>query len=555
VIRREFKNDPDKCKLQLSLFPEGGNLVAGVENRVAFEAAMSDGEQVEGILLIGNEQVKTVNRGRGSFTFIPEKGIEREVTFTTADGEKVSAMLPKPEEKGVSIKVVQEGDGIIIETNPAGLNADSLALTIMHEGNMEEFHTLSEGKSVKIRGLVAGIHQATIFDTQGRVFADRLFFVTKREMAEPTLIVSGIKEKYDPYELVEMRVAPFRGGEKENLEGVISLAVRDGYQSDPLFDNGNIMTEMLLSSEVKGFIPNPGWYFEKDDEEHRQALDLLMMTQGWRRFAWRDMAVQGEWDLTQPSEKSPLLMGKVSFNPNRISYDGIKDLKDTTYQIPRRDYKYAVELASKKLTSSLRVHSELVHLDTHEFAVSEDPYTGDHFRMPCPKFYGNCVYFLSVADTAKWEKREKEYPWIQMAGYGEEYPLRIMRKLDLDEADYRAYISWPYPRFVKPYGFYQTHLLPNPAASGYDIPSELLADSTRALREVTVSARRKSKLKGFNAAYPAFMVDAYDAWNTIEDVGVPIFDYGNIRRPMVRVFLNDYGVDEEKDGNGDDRII
>ena len=205
VMRREFKNDPDKCKLQLSLFPEGGNLVAGVENRVAFEAAMSDGEQVEGILFIGNEQVKTINRGRGSFTFIPEKGIEREVTFTTVDGEKVSAMLPKPEEKGVSIKVVQEGDGIIIETNLAGLNADSLALTIMHEGKVEEFHTLSEGQNVKIGGLTSGVHQVTIFDTQGRVFADRLFFVTKREMAEPTLIVSGIKEKYDPYEKVEMK--------------------------------------------------------------------------------------------------------------------------------------------------------------------------------------------------------------------------------------------------------------------------------------------------------------------------------------------------------------
>ena len=549
TLRREFKKDPDKRELQLSLFPEGGNLVAGVENRVAFEATMTDGEQLDGTLLIGNEQAMTVNRGRGAFTIVPEKGVEREVTFTTSDGEKVSAMLPKPEEEGVSVKVVQEGDNTIIETNLAGLSADSLALTIMHEGKVEEFHALGEGLTVKAGELVAGIHQATIFDTQGRVYADRLFFVRKHEQEAPTLTVEGMKDEYAPYEKVELKVA---GNEKS---APISVAVRDGYQSDPLFDNGNIMTEMLLSSEIKGFVPNPGWYFEKDDEEHRQALDLLMMTQGWRRFVWRDMALQGEWDLMQPGEKSPILTGRVSFNPNRISHDGIKDLKDeTTNVIPRRDYKYAVELARKNLTSSLRVHSELVHLDTHELAVSEEHYTGDYFRMPCPKFHGNCVFFLSVADTAKWEKREKNYPWIQMAGYGEEYPLRLMRKLDLDEADYRAYISWPYPRFVKPYGYYQTHLPPNSAASGYALPPELLADSMKALREVTITARRKSSLKGFNAAYPAFMVDAYDAWNMIEDAGVPIFDYGDIRRAMVRVYLNDYGVDEEKDGNGDDRI-
>ncbi|MCR5849404.1 MAG: hypothetical protein K6G92_01670 [Bacteroidaceae bacterium] len=350
------------------------------------------------------------------------------------------------------------------------------------------------------------------------------------------------------YEKVELKVA---GNAKS---APISLAVRDGNQSDPIFDNGNIMVEMLLSSEIKGFIPNPGWFFEKDDEEHRQALDLLMMTQGWRRFVWRDMAMKGEWDLKQPDEKSPVLMGKVSFNPNRISYDGIKDLRNENGIIPLRDYKYASGLARKDLTTSLRVHSELVHLDTNESAVSEEHYTGDYFRMPCPPFYGNCVFFLSVADTAKWEKREKDYPWIQMAGYGEEYPLRIMRKLDLDEADFRAYISWPYPRFVKPYCYYQTHLPQNSASSGYDLPSELLADSSKTLREVKITARRKSRLKGFNAAYPAFMVDAYDAWNMIEDAGVPVFNYGNITKELVRVYLNDYGVNEEKDGNGDDRI-
>ena len=548
VMRREFKNDPDKRKLQFSLFPEGGNLVAGVENRVAFEATMTDGEQVEGILFIGNEQAKTVNRGRGTFTFVPEKGYEKEVVFKTTDGERISAMLPKPEEKGASIKVDQEGDSIIIKTSLTGLNADSLALTIMHEGKVEEFHELNSKLKIHISQLEAGIHQTTIFDTQGRVWADRLFFVTKPEMSEPTLTVSGIKEEYSPYEKVELKVAG------KTKAAFVSLAVRDGNQTDPLFDDGSIMTEMLLSSEVKGFIPNPGWFFEKDDEEHRQALDLLMMTQGWRRFAWRDMAVQGEWDLTQPNEKYPLLVGKVSFNPHRISYDGIKDLKDDRGIIPLRDYKYALSLARKNLTSTLRVHSEMVHLDTKETAVSEDPYTGNYFKMPCPKFYGNCVYFLSVADTAKWEKDKKEYAWIQMAGQGEEYPLHIMRKLDLEEADFRAYISWPYPRFVKPYTFYQTHLPLNSATSGYDIPSELLADSTKALREVTITARRKSRLKGFNAAYPAFMVDAYDAWNAIEDAGVPIFDYKDIRKAMVRVYLNDYGVDEEKDGNGDDRI-
>ena len=95
-LRRYFRKNMDERELMLTLFPEGGNLVAGVENRVAFEAAWSDGEWAEGWLHFGNDSVAAMNRGRGMFTLIPEKGMEREVTFTAKDGQKVTAKLPKP---------------------------------------------------------------------------------------------------------------------------------------------------------------------------------------------------------------------------------------------------------------------------------------------------------------------------------------------------------------------------------------------------------------------------------------------------------------------------
>ena len=156
------------------------------------------------------------------------------------------------------------------------------------------------------------------------------------------------------------------------------------------------------------------------------------------------------------------------------------------------------------------------------------------------------MFFLSVANTTKWSKKtKKRYPWIQSLDYGEEFPLRIQRELYVGEADFRAYISWPYPRFVLPYSFYQTHLPQKPAISNYDVPSELLADSAKVLREVRVKARRRSRLKGFDSTYPAFMLDAYEAWNTIEDAGIPFFAFGSIGKPLVRVYMNEYGVNEE----------
>ena len=127
-----------------------------------------------------------------------------------------------------------------------------------------------------------------------------------------------------------------------------------------------------------------------------------------------------------------------------------------------------------------------------------------------------------------------------MAGSAEEYPRRIRKKLDLEPPDYRAYISWPYPRFVKPYNFYQSHMQQKKTASDNDIPSELLADSVHMMRQVSVTARRKSRLKRFSDAIPAFSVDAYEVWNTLEDAGVHVFNPVEVDVAMVRVYLNDY---------------
>ena len=99
--------------------------------------------------------------------------------------------------------------------------------------------------------------------------------------------MQGLKETYAPYEPVSLRLKAPQGARS------VSLAVRDDSRRDFLNDNGTILTEMLLASEIRGFVPQPGWYFGRNDEEHRTGLDLLMLTQGWRRFRWQDMAISG----------------------------------------------------------------------------------------------------------------------------------------------------------------------------------------------------------------------------------------------------------------------
>ena len=341
-LRRNFKDAPPEPELRLSLFPEGGNLVVGVPCRVAFEAATSEGEVREGTvsLLMKNEEirmkneqgeevtsVRTENRGRGTFTFTPMEGQSYDVVFH-ADGDstkkgRVVQKIKKVEADGVSLRLKHDKDEWTANIQAIGKAAQHpLGMTVMHEGRLQCFTALTpDARQVVLADstLSAGINQLTIFDADGRVYADRLFFVTKPELQHTTLMMDGLKEEYKPFEQVSLLVkakpkilhSSFFTLHSE-AKPRISLSVRDAVHQDNIFDSGNIQTEMLLSSEIKGFVPQPEYFFEADDAEHRRALDLLMLTQGWRRFNWHEMATPGAFELTQPAESmTQVLRGDI----------------------------------------------------------------------------------------------------------------------------------------------------------------------------------------------------------------------------------------------------
>ena len=595
-MRRYFRKDMDKRKPEISFFPEGGNLVAGVPNRVAFEAAWSDGQQMEGRLALAEgDSVPTVNRGRGVFTITPEAGKAEEVTFTASDGQTVKALLPKPEEQGVAITVRRDSAGTwrIAAHRTGRLSADSLALTIMHEGRLTHFRPFAEvegeGCIIPEAELLTGVQQATVFDTQGHVWADRLFFVTKAEDIKPTLTVKGLKDEYQPHEKIRLEV------EGAAADAQVSIAVRDAYQADGLFDNGTILTEMLLASEIRGFVPDARWFFEKDDEEHREALDLLMMTQGWRRFPWRDMAIKGEWDLTQPDERTPIIEGfvrplyrRVGENIAAIAEEDVEKNKDEKNKIvlpnesmslsqysPKqptgkddkednnlkeekgKEYEDIEKLSpTENLTEKesifqtkkeFRVHAELTTPGSTNIAEAEVDTKNKKFRIQLPRFYGGTIFFLSAADTTKWEK-DKKPEWIRVEILPDEMPANnTLRYINNQKGMRTAQVKWHYPRFVQPFDFYQNHL--RRSSDILSTPPETMADGTRVLKEVAVRASH-SGLRKFDDSKPAFVIDAYDAENAVMDAGI-LFSDNNV----IRTFLGDYGLPYIMSNTGDVKVM
>lgn len=594
--RQYFKNDPDPRKLTLTFYPEGGELIEGVENNVAFEAVYSDGEYVEGTLTQGSgKNVKTiakaVHRGRGSFTFIPSDDSDREYTFTTNTGVKVSAKLPKVERDGVALSVQRVDSLWSISVRSVGESvADTLGVTVMHEGRIRCFWTITDEHatlSIADSLLECGVNQVTVFDGDGRQMADRLFFVSRAGMGESPFRITGIKEQYAPYEKIQLGVSRRTVSPLSPL--TLSLAVHDDERMDQLFDNASIQAEMLLSSEIRGFVPNPGWYFEADDAEHRKALDLLMMTQGWRRFKWRDMAVRGEWDLTEPDERTPIVVGTVyNYDPMyfyNVEYwqgkpdlgagsadaDGVTPLDeggDTEMDREARELAEAAKMMeSKKAKSdpptwknvrleeirlgetrvnkrvkkeSVVVHAEFVpvhsvddEVEALEALVVETTLKDGQFRFALPKCYTDAVFFVAASDSAKWKEGHR-YEWVQsMPGMNDEYITK--RRFQVPCAEYSIRINQPYPRWVKPYSYYQMHIDEDNVP---ELGALLMSDGTRRIREVKVRARR-SGMRRFQDSIPAFQIDAYDAYNYCLDAGMIGADAWSV----MRSFVGDYGLE------------
>ncbi|MBR5607577.1 MAG: carboxypeptidase-like regulatory domain-containing protein, partial [Bacteroidaceae bacterium] len=489
TMRRYFRKDPDKRELKLSFYPEGGDLVAGVPCRVAFEATWDDGQWTEGHLYIGNDSVPVTNRGRGTFVFTPIAGKKQEAVFKTADGKRKKAELPKPEERGVAMQVRQGTDSVsVISLQVAGgIAPDSLAISLMHEGCLEYFRPLSGSActfSIPHHNLPAGVHQASVFDTEGKVWADRLFFVRKRGFERPSLEISSRQTEYDPYEKIELDIRATDTTKAAKWER-LSIAVRDEYHADKTFDNGTILTEMLLASEVKGFIPEPGWFFEEDNAERRDALDLLMMTQGWRRFDWQQMALPDKWEEKHPKEKTQMLDGivyktsewknyKQEFfrdehgrtpTATEIQNRKIRELATDQLKMPepetigyekeeREFLEGGADASGFILSGNPRneaiVQMEMVQPGTiNRYAKDDQETKNGKFFLTMPRYHGECVLFIDATDKKKW-KRNKHFSLTQTEEeFTERMPLKRRKRIKENPSSFHITINFPYPRFVK----------------------------------------------------------------------------------------------------------
>lgn len=312
---------PKRDKINVSFYPEGGSLIAGMDSKVAFKATDKQGKSIELTGTVYNskgEEIVSFNTqhdGMGAFPIFSDgKKCTAKVLF---NGKESRFDLPDAEPAGYNLTVFNlsaKGMRVMVQKSPGMPESDSMALVLTCRGKILDFRLLTvknEGVlfSYKKVDLPAGVCQFTLYDVEGRIRSERLVFVQPTSKAN--IQVQTDKSSYKPYEKIglEIRTQNLDGS---NAAGVLSLAVRDGVNSDfGNSDNSTIATNLLLSSDLKGYIENPAWYFEESTTERLLGLDLLMMTQGWRRYSWARMEGIEPFTAKQPIEEGILIDGKI----------------------------------------------------------------------------------------------------------------------------------------------------------------------------------------------------------------------------------------------------
>jgi len=315
-----LRPNPMKEKaVSLKFFPEGGNLINGVPSRIAFEATDAYGNPIEvtGTVINENKEpivhFKSVHDGRGVFSFTT--GDKSPKIIVEYKDKKYNFDLPAVLPKGIVLKVdnlsFSDSIGISVQSNsetPKGI----FGLVLMSGSTLQKYLIIdtSEGKPIDFKldkqNLPAGVSRIILFNSQGQIVGDRLLFIhSNRKLS---ILEKTDKASYEPYEQVNMQ---FVLSERDTIpvETTFSVSIKDG-QNDIKPDQ-DIQSNLLLMSEIKGYVHNPDYYFDSTDPIHQQALDLLLMVQGWHRFSWAWVDGTKPFKLKHQPEKGIEINGQV----------------------------------------------------------------------------------------------------------------------------------------------------------------------------------------------------------------------------------------------------
>lgn len=306
--------DPEIITPAIQFFPEGGNLVSGLTGKIAFRGVDHTGKGLDFTGFVVDERNDTLAKfnplkfGLGNFHFKPEPSKKYKVIIQPKTGAAFYANLPRIFEKGTVMQVSTQQNAMLNISIQSNVGQKGNFTLFVHSGHkVIDTYTINDEPSTQtvelpLEKLGDGISHLTLFNSVGQAVCERLFF--KKPSSLLDVSVSTDKMAYPKRAPVKILVSQTENARPSNSNFSISVFKADakGYDED-------IVTNLWLTSELKGQIENAAWYLS---DSSGMATDNLMLTHGWRRFVWKDALIEKKNEFEYlPEVQGLVVSGKV----------------------------------------------------------------------------------------------------------------------------------------------------------------------------------------------------------------------------------------------------
>ena len=283
----------------LQFYPEGGDLIAELPSVLAFKATDSQGYPISASGVIRDkdgkyiDSFKTVHDGMGQIKFKPAAKASYYAEWSYADQGLQRTQLPVVKEDGIVLEAVQDSKGqhIIVtrrENASPQFNTVYVLAQMNHKVVFKARANLSTFRAIKgtiqLDSLSTGILQITAFDENWKPLAERITFINKGDKIFPTTVSAVARDSAKRQKnIVDIEIPA-------DVVANLSVAVTDAQVVMKPSSGHSILSGLLLTADLRGYIHNPDYYFSSGSEVVRQHLNLLMLTSGWRKYDWKAIA-------------------------------------------------------------------------------------------------------------------------------------------------------------------------------------------------------------------------------------------------------------------------
>lgn len=317
-IDEETIANTKEAEIKIEFFPEGGELVAGQMNFLAFKVTgdFDSNDEIAGVIY--DEEEKTVAKFRTEkfgMGVVPVKLEQTRRLKAVVDykGKTFQYQLPEILPSGYTMSVRNTGKNLVLIANHTDPVEMKSAFIIIHQRGQLLSVISAEDRpaiqnSLKIDELPAGIISFTLFDGKGVPRRERIVFVENDKLSRQQIEIEMNKSTFRTRDKVAFSLLD-KADDLTEGSGSISITNLDLLPKDSR--KSNLLSYLLLSSDIKGEIENPAYYFRKENANRLRHLDMLMLTQGWRRFVWKEVLEQQDVSFSYAVEKGITVNGQL----------------------------------------------------------------------------------------------------------------------------------------------------------------------------------------------------------------------------------------------------